>query len=140
MDASTFQKMLEHRGYQPVRHETQEYHEVFFIGDDTQLSIERDDFPHMSYEEARDDIDAMMAEGLKHVVHPCGQVLLEPDMEWDGGEDREPGFYLVPLRVDSKPIERCPTCGMGLQFDYDNEAFQVEETIFLRVGDDKPEV
>jgi hypothetical protein len=125
MDKDKFTSMLERRGYTNGVHfvEKQGVVQKCLVGDDeatTGLVFSGDAFEKMTYEEACDYIDDTLGQEMRHVVHTCGQILLEANDWWSGMgpyNDFELGFYLVPLHWGSKPVDRCPSCQENLSLE-----------------------
>jgi hypothetical protein len=140
MDKQRLKEMLEHRGYTLLGF-VEKGGEV--IGCDIATSeIEYNTYlfaeftlDEVEYEQAREYIDDAMGEGMRHVMHSCGQILLEAGGWWHGYgpySDFEYGFYLVPLGWGSQPVSLCPRCGEKLDFaegdDAEDEEFEsIEE-------------
>ncbi len=105
MDKKTWIAMLERRGYTMGVHFVEDHGEVrqCIVGDHedgTEMLFSGTQFSRMTYEEARDYLDDVLGEEMRHVGHSCGQVLLEANCCWHGFgpyNDFESGFYLVPL-------------------------------------------
>jgi hypothetical protein len=114
-----------------------------------ELMFRGQSFERMTHKDACDYIDDHLAEGMRHVIHSCGQVLLEANSWWSGMGpygDMEWGFYLVPLHWGSKPVRTCPGCGKKLDLEgvgdneelekMDEEEFEeIRPTVLPRVTD-----
>ena len=141
MEKETFQKMVERRGYNLGIHfeEKQGHVTKCLVGDHeagTELFFHGTQFADLSYEDARDYIDDVLAQEMRHVQHGCGQVLLEANDWWSGMgpyNDFEWGFYLVPLDWGSKPVDRCPKCQQKLSLEGDGEREEMDEETYEKL-------
>jgi hypothetical protein len=125
MDKQTFTAMIERRGYELGVHFVERGGMVqqCVVGDHEagmDMSFADGQFESMTCGQARDRLDVSLAEGMRHVMHSCGQVLLEANDWWSGMgsySDFEWGFYLIPLTWVSQSISRCPRCGEQLSLE-----------------------
>ena len=131
MDAHTFRKMLEYRGYSHVTVRFTEASLEWTVEDERLirvLTFSQTEFAAMTIASARDELDALLGEGMKHVLHQCGQVLLVANTQWVGAGPFAhllTGCYAVPLHEDDEPIAVCPRCKQALYPD----------TTLLRIDD-----
>ncbi|HJT59455.1 MAG TPA: hypothetical protein VJ761_23300 [Ktedonobacteraceae bacterium] len=124
MNISTLRAMLERRGYDDFFfHLKQGEIECAVCGPHVEkvMSFNQQEWETMTVEEARIYLDQTIGEGMIHVMHVCGQGLLQADEGWNAGEssdnpysDLPPGYYTVPVDEDSEPVEHCQGCGLVL--------------------------
>ena len=124
MNIVTFRSMLERRGYNDFFfHVKKDGIECTVCGLHVEklMSFGQQEWDTMTVKDARIYLDETIGEGMIHVMHVCGQGLLQADEGWNSEESSEnpysdlpPGYYTVPVDEDSEPIEQCPECGLIL--------------------------
>ncbi len=124
MNVSTFRAMLERRGYTDFFFYVKKNEvECTVCGPHIEkvIGFAQQEWDAMTVKEARVYLDETIGEGMLHVMHVCGQGLLQADEGWNAGESSEnpfsdlpPGYYAVPVDEDSEPMEQCAGCGLVL--------------------------
>lgn len=114
MNIKTFRTMLECRNYQDfyftvnkekVECKIENEHIVKVID----FNIQEWEF--LTVAQARDYLDETIGEGMVHVMHVCGQCLLQAEEGWNANyEDEDPyhdctaGYYSVPVDENATPV------------------------------------
>ncbi len=124
MNVSTFRAMLERRGYTDFFfYVKKDEIECTVCGPHIEkvIGFAQQEWDAMTVKEAQVYLDETIGEGMLHVMHVCGQGLLQADEGWNAEESNEnpfsdlpPGYYAVPVDEDSEPMEQCTGCGLVL--------------------------